>query len=143
VVVVCGHNDELRRELAVIDCRHPTHIFGFVTNMQDLMAASDLVITKPGGLTTSEALALGRPIFVLHPIPGQEAANSDFLLESGAAAKANRVEDLPFRLEKLLGSTRLQEMTQNAARLGRPDAATRVCREILRRITRSAANERA
>ena len=49
------------------------------------MAVADLIITKPGGLTTSEALALGKPIFILNPIPGQEAANSDFLLEHGAA----------------------------------------------------------
>jgi len=93
----------------VLDRRHPTHILGFVAHMHELMAAADLVITKPGGLTTSEALAMGKPIFILNPIPGQEAANSDFLLEHGAAAKANRIEDLPFRLEKLLGSAKLVE----------------------------------
>jgi processive 1,2-diacylglycerol beta-glucosyltransferase len=134
ILVVCGRNEELRREAAVIDVRHPTRVFGFVTNMHELMAVSDLVITKPGGLTTSEALALGKPIFVLNPIPGQEAANSDFLLENGAAAKANRLEDLPFRLEKLLGSTRLEELAANAKRLGRPHAAAAICREVLRRV---------
>jgi processive 1,2-diacylglycerol beta-glucosyltransferase len=134
IVVVCGRNEELRRELAVLERRHPTHVLGFVTNMQDLMAVSALVITKPGGLTTSEALAMGRPIFVLNPIPGQEAANSDFLLEHGAAAKANRVEDLPFRLGKLLGSSRLQELAAAARRLGKPQAAAAVCREVLTRI---------
>ena len=55
VVVVCGRNEELRRELAVQERRHPTHVLGFVTNMQELMAVADLVITKPGGLTSSEA----------------------------------------------------------------------------------------
>jgi processive 1,2-diacylglycerol beta-glucosyltransferase len=138
IVVVCGRNDELRREAAVIDMRHPTRVFGFATNMHELMAVSDLVITKPGGLTTSEALALGKPVFVLNPIPGQEAANSDFLLENGAAAKANRVEDLPFRLEKLLGSSRLSELAQNAKRLGRPHAAVAICREILKRTDKTA-----
>jgi processive 1,2-diacylglycerol beta-glucosyltransferase len=135
IIVVCGRNEELRREAAVIDVRHPTRVLGFVTNMHELMAVSDLVITKPGGLTTSEALALGKPVFVLNPIPGQEAANSDFLLENGAAAKANRVEDLPFRLEKLLGSSRLAELAQNARRLGRPQAATDICREVLTRVS--------
>jgi processive 1,2-diacylglycerol beta-glucosyltransferase len=134
IVVVCGRNEELRREAAVIDMRHPTRVFGFVTNMHELMAVCDLVITKPGGLTTSEALALGKPVFVLNPIPGQEAANSDFLLENGAAAKANRVEDLPFRLEKLLTSSRLAELAQNAKRLGRPNAANDICRELLTRF---------
>jgi processive 1,2-diacylglycerol beta-glucosyltransferase len=138
IVVVCGRNEELRREAAVVDMRHPTRVFGFVTNMHELMAVSDLVITKPGGLTTSEALALGKPVFVLNPIPGQEAANSDFLLENGAAAKANRVEDLPFRLEKLLTSPRLAELAQSAKRLGRPRAAADICRDILTRVAQSA-----
>jgi processive 1,2-diacylglycerol beta-glucosyltransferase len=134
VVVVCGRNEDLRRELAVQDRRHPTHVFGFVSNMQELMAVADLVITKPGGLTSSEALAMGKPLFVLNPIPGQEVANSDFLLEHGAAAKANRLEDLPYRLEKLLGSPKLAEMAGAARALGKPQAATDICREVLRRI---------
>jgi processive 1,2-diacylglycerol beta-glucosyltransferase len=86
--VVTGRNEELRRKLATQDRKHPTHVLGFSTNMHELMAVADLIITKPGGLTTSEALALGKPLFILNPIPGQEAANSDFLLEHGAAAKA-------------------------------------------------------
>ena len=134
VVVICGRNEELRRELAVQERRHPTHVLGFVTNMQELMAVADLVITKPGGLTSSEALALGKPLFLLNPIPGQEAANSDFLLEHGAAAKANRVEDLPFRLEKLLGSSKLAEMAKAARALGKPQAAAEICRELMERV---------
>ena len=102
-VVVTGRNEELRRELAAQDRKHPTHVLGFATNMHELMAVADLIITKPGGLTSSEALAMGKPLFILNPIPGQEAANSDFLLEHGAAAKVNRVEDLPYRIEQLLG----------------------------------------
>lgn len=132
-IVVAGKNEELRRELAVHDHRHPTHVLGFVTNMNELMAVSDLIITKPGGLTSSEALAMGKPMFILNPIPGQEAANSDFLLEHGAAAKANRVEDLPYRLGQLLNSKKLLEMGRAAAELGRPAAALDVCREALRR----------
>jgi processive 1,2-diacylglycerol beta-glucosyltransferase len=134
VVVVCGRNEELRRKLAVLDQRHPRHLLGFVTNMQEWMTVADLVITKPGGLTTSEALALGKPIFVLNPIPGQEAANSDFLLEHGAAAKANRVEDLPFRLEQLLGSRKLAGMAKAARALGRPQAAAHICQEVAARL---------
>jgi processive 1,2-diacylglycerol beta-glucosyltransferase len=134
IVVVCGRNAELRRELAVQDRRHPTHVLGFVTNMHELMAVATLIVTKPGGLTSSEALAVGRPLFILNPIPGQEAANSDFLLEHGAAAKANQVADLPFRLEKLLNSPKLAELTKAARGLGRPGAATAVCRAVLQRL---------
>jgi processive 1,2-diacylglycerol beta-glucosyltransferase len=126
-VVVTGRNEELRRDLAAADRRHPTHVLGFASNMHELMAIADLIITKPGGLTSSEALALGKPLFILNPIPGQEAANSDFLLERGAAAKVNRVEDLPYRIEQLLGTKKLAEMAKAAKALGRPGAATAIC----------------
>jgi processive 1,2-diacylglycerol beta-glucosyltransferase len=133
-VVVTGRNEELRRKLAAQTRKHPTHVLGYSTNMHELMAVASLIITKPGGLTTSEALALGKPLFILNPIPGQEAANSDFLLERGAAAKVNRVEDLPFRIEKLLGSKKLSEMAKAAKALGRPRSAAAVCRETLKRL---------
>jgi processive 1,2-diacylglycerol beta-glucosyltransferase len=133
-VVVTGRNAELRRELAGEDRKHPTHVLGFASNMHELMAIADLIITKPGGLTTSEALAIGKPLFILNPIPGQEAANSDFLLERGAAAKANRTEDLPFRIEQLLGKPKLVHMARAAKALGRPAAATMVCREVVDRM---------
>ena len=132
-IVVTGRNEELRRELAAQDRKHPTHVLGFASNMHELMAVSDLLITKPGGLTSSEALAMGKPLFILNPIPGQEAANSDFLLERGAAAKVNRVEDLPYRVEQLLGSKKLKEMAKAAQALGRPDAAREVCEHVIER----------
>jgi processive 1,2-diacylglycerol beta-glucosyltransferase len=129
-LVVTGRNEDLRRTLAAQDRKHPTHVLGFASNMHELMAVSDLVITKPGGLTSSESLALGKPLFILNPIPGQEAANSDFLLERGAAAKVNRVEDLPYRVEQLLGAKKLADMAKAAKGLGRPDAAAAVCRAV-------------
>ena len=133
-VVVAGRNEKLRRDLACADYRHPTRVLGFVTNMHEWMAVADLVVTKPGGLTTSEALALGKPLFILNPIPGQEAANSDFLLERGAAAKVNRMEDVAFRLEQLIGSKKLKEMARAARDLGYPNAAQEVCRNTAQRL---------
>ena len=133
VLVVAGRNNDLRRALAARDYQHPTRVLGYVTNMHEMMSVSDLIITKPGGLTTSEALAMGKPLFILNPIPGQEAANSDFLLERGAAAKVNRLEDLPFRIEQLIGSKRLKEMARAAKELGHPSAAQDICREVIRR----------
>src|SRR5260370_41707052 len=87
--------------------------------MHELMAIADLIITKPGGLTSSEALAMGKPLFILNPIPGQEAANSDFLLERGAAVKVNRGEDLPYRLGQWLGSEKMRAAGQGAEKPGR------------------------
>jgi processive 1,2-diacylglycerol beta-glucosyltransferase len=134
-VVVTGRNADLRRDLAGQDRKHPTHVLGFASNMHELMAISDLIITKPGGLTSSEALAMGKPLFILNPIPGQEAANSDFLLEHGAAGKANRVEDLPFRVEQLLGKAKLTEMARAAKSLGRPASAAEVCEAVLDQVS--------
>ena len=135
-VVVTGRNEELRRELAAQDRKHPTRVLGFATNMHELMAVADLIITKPGGLTSSEALAVGKPLFILNPIPGQEAANSDFLLEHGAAVKVNRVEDLPYRIGQLLGTSKLAAMGRAARALGKPEAARDVCREVLARVSK-------
>jgi processive 1,2-diacylglycerol beta-glucosyltransferase len=112
-------------------------VLGFVTNMHELMAVADLIITKPGGLTSSEALAMGKPLLILNPIPGQESANSDFLLERGAAAKVNRVEDLPYRIGRLLGTKKLAQMGRAARALGRPEAAREICQEAVRRASRA------
>lgn len=140
MVVIAGRNQELRRELATVDFRHPTHVKGFASNMQEWMAAADLIISKPGGLTSSEALACGRPLLIAHPIPGQESANSDYLLERGAAVKINRVEDLPYRVSQLLGSGQLKRMATAARRLGRPKAADSICTEVLARFPGPAAS---
>lgn len=132
-VVVTGRNEELRRSLAACDRKHPTHVLGFASNMHELMAVADLIISKPGGLTTSEALAIGKPLLIINPIPGQEAANSDFLLQRGAAVKVNRVEDLPYRLEQLLAPGKLAQMARAAKALGRPKAAESICEEVAKR----------
>ncbi len=137
-LVVCGRNEELRRDLAAQDRSHPTRVLGFASNMHELMAVADLIITKPGGLTSSEAMAMGKPLLIVDPIPGQEAANSDFLLQHGAAAKVNRVEDLPFRVEQLLSSKKLADLAKAAKGLGQPGAAAAVCAEVLRRLSNAA-----
>jgi processive 1,2-diacylglycerol beta-glucosyltransferase len=132
MMVVAGRNPDLGKKLAAQRFRHPVKIFGFVTHMQELMAASDVLVTKPGGLTTSEALALGKPLLIVNPLPGQEAANSDFLLERGAAIKANRLEDLSFRIERLLRGPQLERMRRAARKLGRPQAAATICQAVQR-----------
>jgi processive 1,2-diacylglycerol beta-glucosyltransferase len=83
-------------------------------------------------------MAIGRPLCILQPIPGQETANADFLLERGAAIKVNRLEDLPFRLEQLLGSKKLAQMAKAAAAIGHPDAAHNICQAVLARVSSSA-----
>ena len=70
--------------------------------MDELMAASDLFVGKPGGLTTSEALAKGMPMVVINPIPGQEERNSDHLLEEGIAIRCNNLPALAYKIDRLI-----------------------------------------
>jgi processive 1,2-diacylglycerol beta-glucosyltransferase len=130
IVVVAGKNESLRSALQGIKSRHSMTVLGFASNVHELMSAADLVLTKPGGLTSSEALAVGRPMLIFNPIPGQEAANSDFLLENGAAIKLNRLEDLPYRIDDLLGSEQLERMAAAAKALSKPNAAGAVCSAV-------------
>lgn len=130
VLVVAGKNEALRRDVARRRGRHDVRALGFVDNMEEWMTLADLVVSKPGGLTTSESLALGRPMLILDPIPGQEAANSDLLLEKGAAWKLSRLEDLPARLDELLRRGVLPRLAARAKALGRPRAALDIVRDL-------------
>jgi processive 1,2-diacylglycerol beta-glucosyltransferase len=134
LVVVAGRNQELKNRLEQVEApgRHRVKVLGFTTEMDELMAAADVVVSKPGGLTTSEALARGAAMVIVNPIPGQESRNSDFLLENAAAIKINNVATLPYKLGQLLADpARLALLKSNARRLGKPQAAFAVARAAL------------
>lgn len=96
------------------------------------MACADLVITKPGGLTTSECMAMGLPMIVNSPIPGQEERNADYLLEQGVALKAFDGVTLEYRVRRLLDQPALlAAMRERSRALGRPEAAQRVLARVL------------
>ncbi len=134
LVVVTGRNAKIKAELERVEVpeQHLAHVLGFTTEMDELLAAADVVVTKPGGLTTSEVLARGAVMAIINPIPGQESRNSDFLLENGAAIKLNNISTLPYKLTNLLrDSKRLASLKAHARRLGRPQAAFDVARRAL------------
>lgn len=134
LVVITGRNAEAkaRLEKLPVPTQHRAHILGFTDEIDELMAVADLVLTKPGGLTTSETLARGAAIVIINPIPGQETRNSDFLLENGAAIKVNNRGTLAFKVGELLENPdRLARLKANAARLGRPRAAFDVVEKSL------------
>jgi len=92
--------------------------------MDEYMSASDLIVGKPGGLTTCEALAKGLVFVIVNPIPGQEERNSDHLLENGAAIRSNNPATLGFKIEQLLENPeKLKTMRRNALDFARPRAA--------------------
>jgi processive 1,2-diacylglycerol beta-glucosyltransferase len=133
VVAVCGRNAVLKAELAQAIKTFPKRsavaftLLGFTTEMDELMTAADLFVGKPGGLTTSEALAKGLPMVVINPIPGQEERNSDHLLEEGVAIRCNNLPALAFKIDTLLEAPgKLARMAENARLLGKPEAALAV-----------------
>ncbi len=134
IVVITGSNEKLQRELETIPIpdRHAATILGYTQQVAEYLAAADLIVTKPGGLTSSEALARGTPIVIVNPIPGHESRNSDFLLERGVAVKVNNLKLLQFKLTELLDDPhRLITMRSAAMKLAKPDAARVVAKKIL------------
>jgi len=129
LIVLAGRNEAALARLKIQAVEQPGRLspFGFTNEVALLMACSDLVITKPGGLTTSECLAMGVPMVVYAPIPGQEERNADYVLEQGAALKAVDLISLEYRVRQLLAEPeRLTRMRECARRLGQPQAARRV-----------------
>jgi len=137
VVAVCGRNVELKDRLAKLAARMTPASrviikpFGYTQEMDELMAASDLVLGKPGGLTTSEALAKGLVFVIVNPIPGQEERNSDHLLEAGVGIRCNNLPTLAYKLDRLLSDRRrFAEMQRNTRKLARPHAASEIVRKL-------------
>jgi processive 1,2-diacylglycerol beta-glucosyltransferase len=126
LVALAGRNETLLKRLRALAKKNRGRLFplGFTTTVDRIMSAADLVITKPGGLSTSECLAKGKPMLLVSPIPGQEERNADYLLEAGAAVKAVDAATLSFKLRKLLEEPgKLAAMSAAAARIGAPHAA--------------------
>ncbi|MDD1632092.1 MAG: glycosyltransferase [Methylococcaceae bacterium] len=133
-VVICGRNEELKqRILQLVDSRSSRFkVLGYTDEMHKLMKMADIFIGKPGGMTTSEAIACGLPMCVVSPIPGQEERNSDHLLEEGIAVKCNDLTTLPFKLERLLEDPeRLDRMKANALRFAKPTASATIVDTLL------------
>jgi len=133
-IILCGSNAEMKKrvEQQIEGDRERFRVLGYTEDMRDLMGVASLILTKPGGMTTAEALACGLPIVILDPIGGQEERNSDMLLEKGAAVKCAEVTVLTHKLDQLLGDPpRLSRMAESARSLGRPDAARSIVETVL------------
>ncbi|MBI3616123.1 MAG: hypothetical protein HY211_06370 [Candidatus Omnitrophica bacterium] len=131
LLAVAGKNDPLRRDLENLrpGFPHPMRVFGFIDNMQELMDVSDLILTKPGGLTCTEAMVKGLPLLLMEPIPGQERRNAHILKGLGAAVLADRLEEVPPLVEKFcLHPEQFQEIRSNAKQASRPDAAYQIAK---------------
>ncbi len=122
VVVICGHNQKLYDRL-VSKAGDKVKIFGLVHNMDEMMALSDVMITKPGGLSISEALVTGLPMIFFNAIPGQETNNVKVLKHYGIGISGCTISQMSIELKRLQSSpTDLNEVKKHIRSLARPNA---------------------
>lgn len=125
-IILCGHNAKLQDRLAkeLVHSKHRIEVKGFTNSVDELMAISDIIITKPGGVTTSEALAMELPMLLYKPLPGQEEDNANYLIDAGAAIQASTPTDLLSKLSNMLENEVLHaRMKRNARNVQTKEAA--------------------
>jgi processive 1,2-diacylglycerol beta-glucosyltransferase len=138
VVAICGRNEDLKDRISALasgikaDATVTVKPFGYTREMDELMSASDVMLGKPGGLTTSEALSKGLVFAIANPIPGQEERNSDHLLEAGVAIRCNNLPTLAYKLDCLLRDReRFFAMQTKAYAMSRPNAARDIVQKLM------------
>jgi processive 1,2-diacylglycerol beta-glucosyltransferase len=144
LLVVAGRNKSLVEALA--DLRSSAtlqlQVLGFVTYVDDLVAASDIVITKPGGLIMSEVLARGVPLVVIDPIPGQEEWNADYIVSQGAGIQLRLAGSVATAVQSLLqNGPRHAQLRQNAQAAGHPQAALTVAKQVMANLQLEAVHD--
>ncbi len=134
MIIVCGTNKKLYNSLKrkIRKFRKSIALFGFIDNINELMDASDIIITKPGGITTAEALAKKIPMIIVKPIPGQEASNAAYLTLSGTAIEIDELKEIIPVIEKLLDEPEmLKRMREAAGAIAKPNASFDIAKLLL------------
>jgi UDP-N-acetylglucosamine:LPS N-acetylglucosamine transferase len=138
LVVVTGRNQQLHSHLlrAKRLFTVPAQMLGFVHNMPDLMHAADVIVTKAGPGTITEAMACGLPIVLTGAIPGQEEGNLEWVVRNDLGVLARTPEEVVEALRELLtpGSPRLQQLRSNVRQVSQPEAAFDIARLILKHL---------
>ncbi|MEK6453298.1 glycosyltransferase [Caldifermentibacillus hisashii] len=119
IVVVCGRNKKLHKKLQeeLKWSQHSIRIMGYCENVHELMAVSDVMISKPGGVTTSEAMAMELPLVIYRPLPGQEEDNANYLVNAGLAILAENEQDLLVKIERAMNHSDLLETMKQQSRI--------------------------
>ena len=124
IATICGNNKKLKEQIDALETRKKIFNYGYVNNVDVFMDAADCIVTKPGGLTTSEALAKGLPMVMSNPVPGQEDRNVEFLLNAGAAVKVSKTFPIDDALHLLFfGDERKKALEESIRLLRKPDSA--------------------
>ena len=136
IVAISGRNKKMNKEFLKLYNElknEDLHILKYSNDVPELMHISSLVVTKPGGLTSSESLASHLPILISNPIPGQEEENAEFLENSGAAIWIKKSDNIDEIINNILNDeNKLQEMKQKSALIARPTSTKDICETILK-----------
>lgn len=127
IIAVAGRNERLEVKLKNLDTKNHLVVYGFINNIHELLEISDLVITKPGGVTTAEILSREKPLIIFSPLPGQESDNAEFLINYGVAATTSDVSKIPPLINQILHyEARIESMKKLSAYLKKPDSAANI-----------------
>ena len=138
VIAIAGRNESMKKKFETIvnvaNRQDSIKVLDYTNKVPELMTISDLVITKPGGLTTTESLASNLPIVIINPIPGQEEENASFLENNGVGIWIKKHDNIKEKLESILkDSKKLNEMKNYTKELSKPNSTQNICKTIFNR----------
>lgn len=132
IIAIAGKNEKMKEKFdEIVQKNHATNrvrILSFTNQVPELMSISDVVVTKPGGMTTTESLASGLPMIIINPIPGQEEENAEFLENKGVGIWIKKEDDVSKILHNLFSNPhKLDEMKENTLLIGHPNSTKDIC----------------
>jgi len=133
-LIVCGTNKKLLRSLKrkIKHYKKDIRLFGFINDIHELMHIANLIISKPGGVTTAEVLSMGLPMVIVKPIPGQEINNTNFLTQKGAAIKIDEPKEVCKVIDGLLkDKTKLERLKLAELKIAKPQASKDIAKLLL------------
>lgn len=134
ILVVCGNNKKIKKKLDEMNFIHDIIVNGFVDNIDIMMSASDVIVTKPGGLTSCEVLCKELPMIMINPIPGQEERNVEFLSNNGCAMYSTKTFPIDEAMHQLFyRNDRSEYIKNNIKIIKKPKATSNLC-EFLKKI---------
>lgn len=136
VIAISGKNEKMKMKLNKLVESTNSHdrvkVLEYTNKVPELMSISSYVITKPGGLTSTESLTSHLPMVIINPIPGQEEENAEFLVNSGAAIWIKKNDNIARALKMLYRQPeKLVSMKESAIALARPDSTADICKILL------------
>lgn len=137
IIAIAGKNENLKNNFKKIAAENnkseSTVILGYTTHIPELMYISDLIVTKPGGLTSTEALVSNVPIIAINPIPGQEEENAQFLETNGAAIWIKKSDNINNKFDEILNNEQiLSEMKNKINQIAKPNSTKQICEILLK-----------